>query len=285
MITSTTTSGLALRIGFEKSVEMIAKAGFDAWDFSISSLYRYNHTDKCFVASDNYPTDHIKLAKELKKIGLDNGIYCNQTHTPDPTVIPYCEDVFKRSIELTAEVGAKITVVHPKCRVSVEENIEFFSRIMPFAREYGVKLALENMWDWDNTKGRAFPTNCTMPVDFLEHINRVNDDYLVACVDIGHAEMMGEYTNCVELIYALGNKIKALHIHDNDKRLDSHECPLTMDIDFLPIIKALKEVGYDGDFTLECGSYFKHFGDDELSVALKNLADADRKLAQMFEEI
>ena len=41
----------------------------------------------------------LKLAKELKKIGLDNGIYCNQTHTPDPTVIPYCVDVFKRSIE------------------------------------------------------------------------------------------------------------------------------------------------------------------------------------------
>lgn len=285
MITSTTTSGLCQRIGFEKSVEMIAKAGFDAWDFSISSLFSYNYTEKRFVSSDNFPSDHLKLARTLKQIGLDNGIYCNQTHTPDPTAIPYCEDVFKKSIELTAEVGAKITVVHPKCRTNVEENIEFFSRIMPFARDYGVKLAMENMWDWDNNISRAFPTNCTMPQDFLEHINGVNDDYLVACLDIGHAEMMGDHTNCVELIHALGNKIKALHIHDNDKRLDSHECPMTMNIDFPPIIKALKEEGYDGDFTLECGSYFKHFSDDQLPTALKNLSDADRKLANLFEEL
>ena len=30
------------------------------------------------------------------------------------------------------------------------ENIEFFSKLIPIAREYGVKLAVENMWDWEN---------------------------------------------------------------------------------------------------------------------------------------
>jgi sugar phosphate isomerase/epimerase len=278
---STSIGGAYNLVGLHKAVEYTAKAGFDAWDLPISSMYNGVGTPR---EIEGYNGQFLKLVKELKQIGLDNGIYCNQTHAPDPTFVDKSEDVMKKSIEITAELGASICVVHPGTRIPAERNVEFFSKLMPFAREYGVKLAVENMWDWDTKTSRAFFCNCSTPESYLEHILPVNDDHFVACLDIGHAEMMGDLVNSVDIIKGLGNKIQALHIHDNDKRNDSHEIPLSMDIDFPSIVKALKEIGYSGDFTLEASTYLTHFTADNVLQALTDMAVADRKLAAMFEE-
>ncbi len=285
MITSTTTSAIIKRAGFENAVEMCAKAGFDAWDLSICTLYCYDYEKKDYVENRSTPFDGtpLEFVRKLRKIGEDNGIYCNQTHAPDPVYVTKAMDVLKRSIEITAELGAKKCVVHPHSRISAEENVEFFSKLVPFAREHDVTLTVENMWDWDAEKGRAFFCNCSTAESYFEHINGVNDEYFAACLDIGHAEMMGDLTNAKDLIYALGDKIQTLHIHDNDKIHDTHEIPLSMNIDFPPIIKALHDVGYKGDVTVECGTYLTHFDDEHLPDALKDMAVSARKLADMFD--
>jgi len=279
---STTTSAPFEIIGYEKTVEYCAKAGFDAWDLSISDFYKYDSKEKKFFETDR-AGDKIKLTRRLKQIGEDYGIFCNQTHAPDPTVLGLSHDVVKRSIEITAEAGAKICVVHPACRIGAEENREFFSKLLPFAGDYGVKLAIENMWDWDNEKSRASLCNCTTAESYFEHMEGLDGEYFVACLDIGHAEMMGELANARDLVYALGDRLQALHIHDNDKRLDSHEIPFSMKIDFPPIIKALHDIGYKGEFTLECPCYFRRFNEDNIFEAFQNLANADRKLGNLFD--
>ena len=113
------------------------------------------------------------------------------------------------------------------------------------------------MWNWDSKNGHAAPASCSDPKSFLDLLNAVNDDYFVACLDIGHAEMKGLGTSAAEMIYALNNKLGALHIHDNDKLHDSHQIPYSMSIDYPPIIKALKDIGYSGEFTLESDAYIK----------------------------
>ncbi len=279
---STTIGGAVKVIGHHKAVEYCAKAGFDAWDMALSTLYSDGIGTEIDVPG--YNGNFLKLIKELKAIGLDNGIYCNQTHAPDPVKVDKSEYAMKKSIEFTAELGAKICVVHPGTRIPAEPNVEFFSKLMPFAREYGVKLAVENMWDWDTKISRAFFCNCATPESYLEHILPVNDDHFVACLDIGHAEMMGDLTNAKDIIYALGDRIEALHIHDNDKIHDNHVIPFSMNIDYPPIIKALKDVGYKGDFTLECSYHVANCTEDNILQAFTEMAEADRKLARMFEE-
>ena len=72
-------------IGEEKAVELIAKAGFDAWDFSLFSMCAYDWRTRSV-----HPSEHplagnkaIEFAKKLKKIGLD-GIECyNSIHSPE----------------------------------------------------------------------------------------------------------------------------------------------------------------------------------------------------------
>ena len=285
-IVSTTIAPANDLLGEQKAIELVAKAGFDAWDFAMfKNIVKYEwETGKEYYA--DHPLagkDYIKFARELKKVAQDNGIFCNQSHAPFPTKNKLVQDNLKRCIELTAEVGGKICVVHPDNDKSPVENAEMYQRILPFAKEHGVKIATENMWNWDYEKNIALPAACSHHDDFLAHINAINDEYFVACLDIGHAEMAGLDTSAVQMIRTLGKNIQCLHIHDNDLHYDNHQIPFSMKIDFYKIIKELKAIGYAGDFTLECDAYLREQEDKE--SALKNMYIAVRKLADEFDAI
>ena len=51
---STEIGSAAKFIGEEKAVEYVAKAGFDAWDFSMFSMCRYNRENDC-VSIGSHP--------------------------------------------------------------------------------------------------------------------------------------------------------------------------------------------------------------------------------------
>ena len=284
---STEIASAAKIIGEEKAIEYIAKAGFDAWDFSMFSMCKYDWGTKSVLATDHplSSDNYLAFAKKLKQIGLDNGIHCNQSHAPFPV---YCKDIrsyLKRAIECTAEAGGKICVIHPDNFKGPEENAEMYLELLPFAKEHGVKMATENMWCWDNKLDHSTFAACATPKSFCEHVDTIHDDFMVACLDIGHAEMKGSDTTAVEMIKALDHRLAALHIHDNDKWHDSHQIPFSMDIDFMPIIKALKEIDYTGYFTLEADCYLKAYNADNVLDGIKNLADSAKKLADMYERL
>ena len=273
-------------IGEEKTIEYLAKAGFDAWDFSMFDMCKFDWGKKC-LAETNHPLagrDYLKFARRLKQIGLDNGIVCNQSHAPMPGEYPEVQSYYKRAIECTAEAGGEICVIHPDTRKTPEENAEIYLKILPFAKECNVKIATENMWEWDNEKGHASFAACATPESFNDHLDAIDDSYFVACLDIGHAEMKGSGTNSVEMILKLGDRLKSLHIHDNDKLHDSHQIPFSMDINFEEIIAALKKIKYPGYFTLEADKYLKDYTEENIFDGIKNLAVSARKLADMFEK-
>lgn len=160
-----------------------------------------------------------------------------------------------------------------------------YCELLPFAKEHSVKIATENMWNWDKALDRSCFATCATPQSFCEHLDEVNDDDFVACLDIGHAEMKGSDTTAVEMIKALGSKLQALHIHDNDKWHDSHQIPFSMSIDFCAVLKALKQIGYNGYFTLEADRYLDAYTAENIFSGIKNLAESAKKLAQMYDAI
>lgn len=272
-------------IGEEKAVEYVAKAGFDAWDFSMFSMCKYDYATQSLLenshplAKENY----LAFARRLKQIGLDNGIVCNQSHAPFPVSCKEIRSYLKRAIECTAEAGGKICVIHPDNNKSAAENAEMYCELLPFAKEHGVKIATENMWNWDKALDRSCFAACATPESFCAHIDAVNDDNFVACLDIGHAEMQGSDTTAESMIKALGSKLQALHIHDNDKWHDSHQIPFSMSIDFIQVVKALKQIGYNGYLTLEADRYLNAYNSENVFSGIKNLADSAKKLVQMYE--
>ena len=89
---STEIASAARIIGEEKAIEYYAKAGFDAWDFSMFSMCRYDWGNKKVIKT-GHPLEggeYLKFARRLKQVGLDNGIVCNQSHAPFPTC---CDEI------------------------------------------------------------------------------------------------------------------------------------------------------------------------------------------------
>ena len=255
---STEIDSIAMHIGEEKAVELVAKTGFDAWDFSMFEMC--NNKNGVLVPT-NHPTaqsNYLAFARRLKQIGLDNGIICNQGHAPFPSS-PKSKDWLKRAIECLAEAGGEICIIHPMNNGTPKENAEMYFELLPFAKEHNVKIATENMFNWSNLLNHAKFAACATPKSFNDLLDAVNDAHFVACLDIGHAEMKGSKTNAPEMIRALGKRLKALHIHDNDKLHDSHQLPFSMKVDFVAVVAALKEIRYDGYFTLEASSYLESF--------------------------
>ena len=281
---STEIGSISKVVGTEKAVELCGKAGFDAWDFSMFDMHkalRLPIPGRARLNSARY----LSLARKLKAIGLDNGMVCNQSHAPFPVRLPEVRSVLKLAIECTAEAGGEICVIHPDNNKSAEENAEMFLKLLPFAKSCGVKIATENMWNWNIIKNRSSFAACATGEDFKKHIDVVDDDYFVACLDLGHAEMQGSGDGAVNMIKTLGHRLQALHIHDNDRLHDSHQIPFSMDIDFSAIVKALKEIDYQGYFTLEADSYIKKYDKKNAFEGIVRLKESARKLADEFEAL
>lgn len=281
---STEIASLARHVGEEKAVEMVARAGFDCWDFSMFAMCRYDwQTGIC--APNDHPLaggKYLQFARQLKRIGLDNGITCNQSHAPFPVSCPEIRAYLKRAIECTAEAGGKICIIHPDNNKNPEENAQMYRELLPFAKDCGVKIATENMWNWDNETGYSSFAACATSESFCSHIDVVNDPCFVACLDIGHAEMKGSGEGAANMIRALGHRLQALHIHDNDCHHDSHALPYTMQIDFDAVLQALREIGYAGELTLEADTHLKSFTPETVYDGVQEMAATARKMAEAF---
>ena len=284
MLVSTEIGSSSRVVGEHKAVELVAKAGFDAWDFSMFDMARWDRDRNC-VLDNGHPlrsSEYLKFARELRHIGEEMGIHCNQSHAPFPVYRAEIYSYIKRAIECTAEAGGKICVIHPDNHKSAEQNAEMYFELLPFAKEHGVKIATENMWNWDKEKNHATKAACSHHDDFLAHILAVNDPDFVACLDIGHAEMKGLDTSVEQMILTLGKHLQALHIHDNDRWHDSHAVPFSMQIDFQKMVEALKKVGYSGYLTLEADRHFDGYSTDEIPAKMAELYNAVDKIRKMF---
>jgi sugar phosphate isomerase/epimerase len=170
-------------------------------------------------------------------------------------------------------LGAKVCVVHPCNDYTAEENASLYRKLEPYAREAHVKIGVENMWNWNGKEGHACAAACSCHDDFRAHLSLLSQDVFVACLDIGHSEMKGLETSAPQMILALGDRLQAIHLHDNDRLNDSHALPYTMSIDFSAIIVALKKIGYQGDVTLEADSFIRKYPRELYPAAARFMAE------------
>lgn len=271
--------------GEGRAIEMLAEAGFPCYDLSLFSMGRIDWGTRS-VMRVGHPLEGregLAYVRELRRIADAAGISCNQSHAPFPVNCPEIREMLPRALEYTAEAGGRICIIHPDNNRSAEENAEMFRALLPIARSCGVRIATENMWNWDREADHAVFAACATPADFVAHIDAVDSPDLVACLDIGHAEMRGIGTSAPEMIRALGSRLQAIHLHDNDRHHDSHGLPFTMQIDFSAIAAALREIGYAGEITLEADTYFKSNPDTPAATLIANMAAAARRFAAMVE--
>ena len=249
---------ISKKVGFEKAIDLLQSVGFEAYDMSFDEP---EENLICEGWQDN--------VKAMRKYADSKGIVCNQAHAPFPTAVAdrqRSEDIFKRivmAMEGAAILGARIIVVHAISflyPITFSEdlyriNMEFFEKLIPYCEQFGIKVAIENCWTYKNDIQsnayilHALPDTVGRVEDFNRYIDTLNSPWIVGCVDVGHLALMG--ADPYDWILKAAHRVEALHIHDNNLLQDSHMIPFFGDIPFDRVIHALKEIGYNGDCTLE----------------------------------
>ena len=288
MLISTNTQDLCSRFGDSQTIRMIAEAGFTAFDMSFFAR------DDLFAMKKE---DFLAHFRTLRAVADDAGIVCNQAHAPFSSSkgdLEFDERRFGEillSMEAASVLGAKNIIVHPKQHLEYalnadtlkKMNIEFYSRLIPYAEKFGICICAENMWQQDKHTRRIVDSTCSRAEEFCDYIDSIGSEFLVGCLDIGHVPLSGE--NEVRIIRKLGNKrLKALHVHDTDGVSDLHTLPFLSKIDMNEVMTTLGEIGYEGDLTFEAENFFRRMPDELIPAALHFMYETGLYLASVIEK-
>ena len=281
------TYSLETRFGIEKAVEMLADAGFDAIDFSFC-----DNDDKFCGPETDTPEFEARM-KDLRKLAESKGVTFTQAHAPfpsssrtgDPEETKQIFENIVRSMKFASILGIEIIVVHPMQHLVYSEegnpeklyemNIDFYNRLLPYCKKYNIKVALENMWQYP-LPWKVGHSTCSRPDEFLRYLDALDKEWFVACLDVGHAVLVCE--DPADMAKKLGNRLACLHVHDVDGKEDLHTLPFYGINDWDKFTKALRDMGYRGNFTYEASNFMRNLPDELMPSSLKFAADMGRYL-------
>jgi len=239
--------------------------------------------------------DYDKYALSLRQTAQECGVIFNQAHAPFPSYRENDQQYNSRmftllvhSIEIAGILGAKTIIVHPvylpDASAAKQFNMDFYGRFKPYCKQYNVIVALENMWNWDETNRRILPGICSSAAEFAEYVDALNSGYFTACLDLGHCSLVGE--SAADMIRELGcERLTALHVHDNDGKQDLHTMPFFRNMDWQSIAEALADIEYSGELTLEADNFLRTFPKELLPSAARFMHDIGRCLIGMIDKV
>lgn len=280
VVAQTHLASVKLGSDFE-AVKAFKEAGFDGYDLSV------HHRGSILYSSDPFGE-----AKKLRELSEEIGIPCLQSHAPFTCIRDaahadeYRKTELEPAVRIAGILGCPVIVVHPGNDLSVETNYEhIYKPLLEIARPLGVKIATENMWNYDD-KMQITSKNvaCATVENFCRQVDIARDEYMTACLDIGHAEIT-DAPGAVAMIRGLNKRIGALHVHDVDKINDLHVLPFSSNaaVAWDPIIDALREIGYKGAFTFEADNSLRRLPPELIVPALRYEVAIGRYFAGKIE--
>ena len=284
MIYSTTLDTLALDFGREKGIEIIANAGFPAIDLT---LFR----DVSFAFSSDWK-DNVKKYKEIAE---KNNVFFNQAHAPFgggfEKYTNETKKLFPRLFEVCGMLGIGQMIIHPVQKIPYrgreeemfEINMEFYNSLAPYAKNCGVKIGIENMWQNRPVTNYICDDVCADPREMNRYYDTLNDpEAFTVCLDLGHAALCGREPQ--DVIRAIGHdRLGALHVHDVDYVHDLHTLPGNAKINWDAVCRALADIDYKGDFTLEADKFLSSYDVQFRPTATRFMADVCKYLTDKIE--
>lgn len=282
---------LQMKYGDFEALDIAKRIGADAVDFNLDGdANDYRNPDSIYSKGEDaireYYTAVRAHAEEL-------GLIISQTHGKLPGFrnIPEEDAALVENSRLdcltTACLGAPTCVIHNATTIFLgpdadpklmrQLSFDLFTQILPFARQYGVRIATETFGD---ATGRGCVDFFGDIREFLMAYNRVkaigdNAAYFTICADTGHSNKATRYGNPspADVIRMCGADVTVLHLNDNDTFTDQHKMLFTGTIDWDDVFDALDEIGYSGVYNMELA--LGHFGEDmvieEAAFAIKAL--------------
>ncbi len=243
---------------YDRSFSLIKGAGYERVDICFWDVSKPDSWFSC--------ADWEKTVDKIGELSLKYSLPIHQTHANtysgnqwDDPEYPYHElqtETTLRAIRATATLGGKWVVVHPmnlphdplySVKRAKEAAIAKLAPYINEAKKLGVGIAVENMVDFRGNRRRY----CGGDIyELIDLVDTINDEAVGICLDTGHANIGG--VESAAAIYEIGKRLKATHINDNHASTsDEHLLPYFGIIDWQKTVKALKDIGYEGDFAYE----------------------------------
>lgn len=285
----------------------IKNAGFSCVDFSLNGYLK--NTDLYKFRVNSFFNQSVKELEQFfephKKGAKEAGIRIHQMHMPYPVYIPngskelnhyLFEQVAPKSLYLCNYMDCSYIVLHgfKLMRYLGSEDAEWqqteelVHSLAPLAKELGITICIENLYD--SIGGHLVEGPCCNVKKVIERIDRINEEYqaevLGFCFDTGHANLVG--LDMEKFITSLGERLKVLHIHDNDGISDLHQIPYTFaktrenmaSTDWDGFLRGLSNIKFDKVLSFETAPVLTAFPEELKNEALVFIA----KIGSYFAE-
>lgn len=295
----------------EEGFAQLKRAGFSCADFSLNgyllntSLYQSELNaffDRSIQELEQFFAPHKQGAAAA-------GITINQMHMPYPIYVPNADkeindylwnQMAPKSMAICRYFDCKYIVIHGfklayflgSEELEWQETAKFLDFIAHLAKEMGITICIENLYD--GIGGHLIEGPCCNVRKAVERIDDFNEKYgaevLGFCFDTGHANLVGiDFENFITM---LGDRLKVLHIHDNDGISDLHQIPFTFTMtrenksstDWDGFIRGLRNIKFDKVLSFETAPVLSAFPEVMKQDVLGFIANIGRYFSEKVEE-
>jgi len=194
----------------------------------------------------------------------------------------YLDKIVDRSILCASILKVETIVTHPDTFISrrdlsLKGNINYLSKYIDKTSKFGMRLAIENMWESEN-EGAKF---CSQPDELVNLVDCLGAENAGICWDFEHAAIMKQ--NSADIVRMISNRLFATHVSDTHSDTDytlMHILPLLGPIEWAPIMKALRDIGYRGFFSFEVSHYMNYMPNELVHSALSFAYDVGNYLIE-----
>ena len=151
-------------------------------------------------------------------------------------------DKVERSAQMAADLGAGVVVVHPPFRWQREYADGFVDGVRRLSVEYGVAIAVENMYPWRAGQREVMA--------YSPGWDPTGHDYDHVTLDLSHTATAG--SDALAMARELGPRLRHLHLADGSgSPKDEHLVPGTGTQPCDDVLGLLAEVGWSGSVVAE----------------------------------
>lgn len=230
-------------IDIVEEIQLISDLGFDFIDLTLEPEE---------TSCTKLDADRVRRAVDAG--GLDivgHTAWYLPVASPYPEIREVAIAELKRCMQLFQDLGVKKMNLHPMMKVPLHEmdwiiaqNVDALARLVEMAEPMGIHVMLENMPNFSR----------------VSHIKPILEAVPEAMLllDVGHANLDSPYNHTEEILAHFGTRLAHVHVSDNRGGHDDMHLPLGVgNINWVWVVRALKNASYDGTITIEV------FGDDD----------------------
>lgn len=244
------------------AMALAKKAGFEAIELSLD--------EKGDIGLDSNESDVKKIGEMAGKAGLEisslaTGLFWGYPMTSsNAQIAEKGKEVCRKLLDVASWLGVDGVLVIPggvgadfipgfetvSYDQAYERALGAIKELAPYAQEKKVNIGIENVWN----------KFLLSPLEMKGFIDEINNPYVGVYFDTGNVVINGYPQQWIRI---LGKRIKRVHFKDFRKNvgtLDGFVDLLEGDVDWPEVMKAFREIGYDGYVTAEFFGY-KHYNE------------------------